>query len=183
MLFEQPTSTNPTFSTTLTMTAGDTVDIAVGLAAGESYLYGSTPVTLVVSSQDSQDSGAPDSSDANDAGLEGSNELDSGHLGIEAEAATYLWGPLSLPNGQSWTLQILDAAPDSPVSALCAWNTGAINGPYSYGSTDATGSFALISGVGNATYPPTLASWGPFTSNVCVLYVGSSVVGDFTFTP
>jgi hypothetical protein len=48
VLFEHPTSTNPTYSTTLRMAAGDTFDVAVGITGGETIYYGTTPITFVV---------------------------------------------------------------------------------------------------------------------------------------
>jgi len=51
VLFEQATSTNPTFSATLPLTAGDTFDVAVGITGAETFYYGTTPVTFVVKQQ------------------------------------------------------------------------------------------------------------------------------------
>lgn len=48
LIFEHATNTSPTFSTTLTVAAGDTFDVAVGLANGETWDDGTTPVTIVV---------------------------------------------------------------------------------------------------------------------------------------
>jgi hypothetical protein len=48
VLFQAATSTNPTYSTTLTMAAGDTFDAAVGLTGSETYTYGNTPITFLV---------------------------------------------------------------------------------------------------------------------------------------
>lgn len=48
VLFEQATSANPIYSTTLTMAAGDTFAVAVGITGSETYWYGTTPITFVV---------------------------------------------------------------------------------------------------------------------------------------
>jgi hypothetical protein len=53
VLFQASTTANPSYSTTLTMTAGDTVDVAVGLVVpvtSTSFLRGTTPVSVVVTS-------------------------------------------------------------------------------------------------------------------------------------
>ncbi len=51
VIFEEPTSTNPTYSTTLTMPAGDTFDVGVGLAADQVYYYGNTGLIMTVTQQ------------------------------------------------------------------------------------------------------------------------------------
>jgi formylglycine-generating enzyme len=48
VLFQESPATNPTFSTTLTMAAGDTFDVATGLTAGETYESCSTPIREVI---------------------------------------------------------------------------------------------------------------------------------------
>jgi hypothetical protein len=48
VLYEGSPATNPTYSTTITMAAGDTFDVAVGLTASETFNYGNTPVTCTV---------------------------------------------------------------------------------------------------------------------------------------
>jgi hypothetical protein len=95
---------------------------------------------------------------------------------------TYSWTPLALPNGQSWTIAITCAEPNSAVFGPCTWNTGATNGPYDYGFTDSRGDFMLVSGVGNGTFSPALAEWSSYTSNTCKLMVGDTLVGTFAFT-
>jgi formylglycine-generating enzyme required for sulfatase activity len=48
VLFQQSPATDPTFSTTLTMAAGDTFDVATGLTAGETFNNGNTPIAEVI---------------------------------------------------------------------------------------------------------------------------------------
>jgi hypothetical protein len=53
VLFQNSTTANPSYTTLLEMTAGDTVDVAVGLVAPvtpTSFLDGTTPVSIVITS-------------------------------------------------------------------------------------------------------------------------------------
>lgn len=51
VLFEHATSSNPAYSTTLALQAGETIDVAVGLAGTETYFFGTTPVVFTVTAQ------------------------------------------------------------------------------------------------------------------------------------
>jgi hypothetical protein len=51
VLFESSTTSNPHYAVVLTMAAGETLDVAVGLVppvSASSYLYGTTPISLVI---------------------------------------------------------------------------------------------------------------------------------------
>jgi hypothetical protein len=123
------------------------------------------------------------------AGVGGSSSIGGSTAGTGGGAAgacgalSYSWGPLVVPNGASWTIQIKCAAPSTAVSCQCVWEDGVTNFPNALGSTDSSGNFTLVSGVGNATFPPSVAGWATHTSNACDLYVGSSVVLHVVFTP
>jgi len=51
VLFEHATSTNPTFTTTVSMLPGDWIDAAVGITGSEDGLAGQTPTMMTVTSQ------------------------------------------------------------------------------------------------------------------------------------
>jgi hypothetical protein len=51
VLFESSTTSNPHYAAVLTMAAGETLDVAVGLVppvSASSYLFGTTPISLVI---------------------------------------------------------------------------------------------------------------------------------------
>jgi hypothetical protein len=50
-LFEHATSSNPVYSTTLALQAGETIGVAVGITGTETYLFGTTPVAFTVNAQ------------------------------------------------------------------------------------------------------------------------------------
>jgi hypothetical protein len=108
---------------------------------------------------------------------------DAGSMGENADAcaASYSWGPDSLPDGQPWTLRIACSLPNARVSATCTQNPGQHVVPLELGSLDARGNLTVVSSRGNWIFRPTTVAWGSYTSQTCVLYVGRVSVGSFPF--
>jgi hypothetical protein len=90
-------------------------------------------------------------------------------------APSYSWGPLVVPNGARWTIQIKCAAPSTAVSYQCMWEDGTTGPRTAVGSTDSSGNFTLLS--------PQVAGWENHTASPCNLYVGCSLVLHVVFTP
>jgi hypothetical protein len=135
---------------------------------------------------------APEASDKTDASAE-SVDLDSateagspvqedrgedaGVEDIDAAGAApcspdYSWGPASIAEGASWTLQIRCAKPNGSVSATCITQPGGGAVSDSYGTTDAHG---------DLTYQG-LVEWGSLTSYTCNLLVDGNNVFSAEFT-